>query len=143
MTEPLTASASAADRRLRERIIQRVAELPDRTSPDDWPDAMLVTAEELLDILADELAVRDAPPRGAPEGWQDIATAPKDGSRINLIGQHVGTGKWCRDDAEWDLEEGSSWPEMWRWSNVAPSHWKPLDPPPAPRSTGSHETPKC
>jgi hypothetical protein len=39
-----------------ERVIQRVAELPDRTSPDDWPDAMLVTAEELRDILESELA---------------------------------------------------------------------------------------
>lgn len=38
-----------------DRIIQRVAELPDRTSPDDWPEAMLVTSEELRDIIEDEL----------------------------------------------------------------------------------------
>lgn len=36
------------------RVIQRVAELPDRTSPDDWPEAMLVTAEELDRILVEE-----------------------------------------------------------------------------------------
>jgi hypothetical protein len=37
------------------RVLQRVAELPDRTSPDDWPEAMLVTGEELRAILLDEL----------------------------------------------------------------------------------------
>lgn len=32
-------------------IIQDVAELPDRDSPEDWPEAMLVTGEELRIIL--------------------------------------------------------------------------------------------
>ncbi|WPZ36740.1 hypothetical protein T8K17_11400 [Thalassobaculum sp. OXR-137] len=35
------------------RVVQDVAELPDRTSPDDWPDAMLVTAKELRRIVED------------------------------------------------------------------------------------------
>ncbi len=38
------------------RIIQRVAELPGRTSPDEWPEAMLVTADELERILTEELS---------------------------------------------------------------------------------------
>jgi hypothetical protein len=38
-----------------ERILQDVAELPDRTSPDGWPEAMLVTAGELAVILHDRL----------------------------------------------------------------------------------------
>jgi hypothetical protein len=49
----------------RMRIIQRVAELPDRTSPDDWPDVMLVTAEELSAILREELealVLHESPP---------------------------------------------------------------------------------
>ena len=29
------------------KLVQDVCELPDRTSPDDWPEAMLVTGEEL------------------------------------------------------------------------------------------------
>ena len=33
-----------------EAIIRDVAELPDRTSPSDWPEAMLVTADELRTI---------------------------------------------------------------------------------------------
>ncbi len=47
---------------LEARIIQRVAELPDRSSPDDWPEAMLVTSEELRGILADELNALRVPP---------------------------------------------------------------------------------
>lgn len=38
-----------------DQIIQQVAELPDRTSPDDWPEAMLVTADELRRIIVDAL----------------------------------------------------------------------------------------
>lgn len=36
-------------------ILKRVAELPDRSSPDDWPEAMLVTGKELEQILHEEL----------------------------------------------------------------------------------------
>jgi hypothetical protein len=42
-------------RALVDAVVIRVAELPDRTSPDDWPDAMLVTADELRGIVSDEL----------------------------------------------------------------------------------------
>lgn len=33
------------------RICTEVSELPDRTSPDDAPEMMLVTAQELSDIV--------------------------------------------------------------------------------------------
>lgn len=33
------------------KAVQSVAELPDRNSPTDWPDAMLVTQEELCNVL--------------------------------------------------------------------------------------------
>lgn len=36
-------------------VIQDVAELPDRTSPEYWPDAMIVTGEELEEILTNRL----------------------------------------------------------------------------------------
>lgn len=38
-------------------VIRDVAELPDRTSPDDWPEAMLVTADELRAILLARLSL--------------------------------------------------------------------------------------
>lgn len=51
-------------------VILRVSGLPDRTSPDDQPDMMLVTAEELEDIILgiwDDWPVgRGAPAEGAP-----------------------------------------------------------------------------
>jgi len=43
-------------KRFIEAVIRRVAELPDRTSPEDWPEAMLVTADELAAILEEEAA---------------------------------------------------------------------------------------
>jgi hypothetical protein len=46
--------------RLAEAIVMAVAELPDRTSPEDWPAAMLVTADELMDIVDDHLSAPQA-----------------------------------------------------------------------------------
>jgi hypothetical protein len=36
---------------LANRIVRDVAELPDRSSPDDWPEAMIVTDAELREIV--------------------------------------------------------------------------------------------
>lgn len=38
-----------------ELIIRDVAELPDRTSPEDWPEALIVTSGELEEILTQHL----------------------------------------------------------------------------------------
>lgn len=59
-------------------IIRDICELPDRTSPDDWPEAMIVTPEELTIILerhfaalTNEAAVsREAEPREAAQAAQ-------------------------------------------------------------------------
>lgn len=40
-----------------EGVIRDVAELPDRTSPEDWPEAMMVTADELRSILLARLSM--------------------------------------------------------------------------------------
>lgn len=45
------AGQSADAERVADAVCLAVAELPDRTSPDDWPDAMLVTADELRQIV--------------------------------------------------------------------------------------------
>lgn len=42
-----------------ERIIREVAELPDRTSPDDEPSLMTVRETELREILESELPPPD------------------------------------------------------------------------------------
>lgn len=48
-----------------EQIVCEVAELPDRTSPEDAPDVMLVTAEELAGIVRAALAA-------LPSGGEDV-----------------------------------------------------------------------
>lgn len=48
-------------------IIQEIAELPDRTSPVAWPEAMLVTADELRSILQAVLVSPAATRRAALE----------------------------------------------------------------------------
>jgi hypothetical protein len=40
-----------------EQVCRDVAELPDRTSPEDQPDMMLVTAEELAEIITRQLTI--------------------------------------------------------------------------------------
>lgn len=63
-----------------EQVVQIVAELPDRTSPDDWPEAMLVTADELRDIVSDAVLAApawDRPPEALDakvvRGWMTAA----------------------------------------------------------------------
>lgn len=52
---------------LAQQVVQDVAELPDRTSPDDWPEAMLVTSEELRSIVSAALR------RVQAETWEAAA----------------------------------------------------------------------
>jgi hypothetical protein len=50
--EPLYASPSTPNQDgLADLICRDVAELPDRNSPADWPEAMLVTRDELRSIV--------------------------------------------------------------------------------------------
>lgn len=41
----------ACARKLADEFVRDVCELPDRTSPEDWPEAMLITGEELHEML--------------------------------------------------------------------------------------------
>lgn len=43
-------------KKLIEQIVLDVAKLPDRNSPDNWPEAMLVTGDELSSILEHRLS---------------------------------------------------------------------------------------
>lgn len=47
-----TAAGALLDR-LAGKVIQEVSELPDRTSPEDQPEMMLVSADELRGIVRD------------------------------------------------------------------------------------------
>lgn len=54
-------------RELIDLIVRDVAELPGRSSPDDWPEAMLVTNSELRDILFSRLDGRLSVPSSQSE----------------------------------------------------------------------------
>lgn len=61
------------------KIIRDVAELPDRTSPEDWPDAMLVEPVELNDILVSHLdGLKPVVKRGLAELSKDSIDYPRD-----------------------------------------------------------------
>lgn len=51
-----TTQAVGVPRGMVESIVRNVAELPDRNSPEEWPEAMLVTADELASIVTAALA---------------------------------------------------------------------------------------
>ena len=48
-----------------DNVLRDVAELPDRNSPEDWPEAMLVTGDELRQII-----VTHAPASPDGRSWE-------------------------------------------------------------------------
>lgn len=60
-------------------ICRDVAELPDRTSPDDWPDAMLVTAEELQDIVRGRILQLEAEKAIAQTALEEVCACMLNG----------------------------------------------------------------
>lgn len=82
----------------------------------------------------------EAPAQPAPSGWRDIASAPKDGTKIWLWGKRkpevklwrwayfIGSqnGEWrsCDKEAQgWAANNGPDW---------SPTHWQPFAAPPPP-----------
>lgn len=62
-------------------VCRTVAELPDRNSPEDWPEAMLVTHDELSQIVLDAIAEWtdiSAQPMGVPPGMALVPIVPAD-----------------------------------------------------------------
>ena len=84
------------------------------------------TIRAALDNAKAALAL-PSPPQSAPEGWHDISTAPKDGSRILLFREDwmesAAVGFWHSDFHEWQPVNGSCFP--------GPTHWMLLPDPPS------------
>lgn len=59
-TRPAAPEAPSDAQDAAELIVREVAELPDRNSPEDWPEAMLVTADELRAIVIAAIAASEA-----------------------------------------------------------------------------------
>lgn len=72
--------------------------------------------------------------------WQDISTAPKDGTVILLSkGDEVHPGAWCPSEVGDDLYPWLFWHRLNAsqvkpngWQERAPTHWMPLPAPPLP-----------
>jgi hypothetical protein len=96
---------------------------------------------------------------GEAEGWRDIESAPKDGTRV-LLAPHMMTGWWEFGDDEWmvttiPLEEDRTIANDWtvlpklffclyaKQFGVEPTHWRPLAAPPvaaSPTGVGEEST---
>lgn len=78
----------------------------------------------------------------ASGGWQDISTAPKDGTAVLVAVRYTSckggireytlvqtTAYWRDWSGDWNLVDAGDYAED---TSVVPTHWKPLGPPPAP-----------
>ena len=80
-------------------FIQNVAELPDRNSPEDEPDAMIATGEELGACAIDAIDFANAAHEGAApaqaqdarDGWEGVASLPNCDDLIWLYCQDTNT----------------------------------------------------
>ena len=71
---PLIDEAMEADA-IATSVCRAVSELPDRNSPQDWPEAMLVTGDELHQIVGDSVIDRQQRNRLAePVAWRHSRT---------------------------------------------------------------------
>lgn len=64
--------------------------------------------------------------------WQDISTAPKDGTRIHLVDANypntVEIGFWSTDDKQypWVVFDVTAADRLNGWLHDGPTHWAPL-----------------
>lgn len=68
--------------------------------------------------------------------WQDISSAPKDGTTI-LGAWRIHGAKWARQPIWFrgTPDKGGRWMLSWDASDVQPTHWMPLPSPPEPTPT--------
>lgn len=87
----ITPPAASDLRELEDELCRDAAELPDRTSPDDYPDMLLLTPEELIGFLRVYGAAVRAEAESVPT-WDDERT--KLIEALQEYGDHAG---WCLD----------------------------------------------
>lgn len=126
------------------RIIKGNAEIADREAATfyrGYNAGIEGQFKKTLEIAQKALA--STPPASVPvepSGWQDISTAPKDGTRID-----VWLGDGDAEDIEFYCAKGSRRSTDWHWKSgrfrpamglqipvvtVRPTHWMPLPSPP-------------
>lgn len=107
--------------RIATSICQTVAEIPDRSSPDDQPDMMLVTADELITIVLCALE-NEAEIEPSGGGLLDIETMPMWAVGVVTDGVNAAVSQKAESDFDGhyfavDPEDALEW---------EPTHWAPL-----------------
>ena len=96
--------------------------------------ACMVLAEQIAGILSGSLVTHPSTPEGTVGVWQDIATAPKDGTRILLHPAIEVADAWSK--GHWN-DENKCWIVGGSPSGIAHTSWAPLPPAPPTTSAGS------
>jgi len=141
-------AAQPADARglVASRVLQRILDFDDRNSPEDQPDMLLVTGEELTALIVEEID-RAGQLTPAAQGWRTMESAPKSTSEdvpggkfvrgVYLLGycpEEGATPLGCIEVIWWEPNEnGGKGAWFGGGFEVKPTHWRPL---PAPPSDG-------
>lgn len=151
---PATAKVNAAEPREREararEVLHALANLIERPPLDDVvlkQDVALRAARAIRVILGERSGEVDAAGEGSSsEGWRQINSAPKDGSRVLLwLGapwSKVECARWYAPWGNWQvgvLPADPAREEMHGVGSAVPTHWRPL--PPAPVADGAAGAP--
>lgn len=93
----------------------------------------LMVSPESIDAFLEAYPPEAAPASPLPGGgWQDISTAPKDGTHVLLSeGHNVWEGRAVESYGRWGWWERNAHPTNYCGSEDYPTHWMPLPPPPA------------
>ncbi|MEJ5149004.1 hypothetical protein [Comamonas sp. MYb396] len=98
----------------------------------DEAEALLLTSD--LEAILGRIAFLEAQlsaRQAAPDGWQPIETAPRDGERILLSGPtgRISVGFYEKIDGSW----------FWPLGLAQPTHWQPLPATPGSSRTGRND----
>jgi hypothetical protein len=87
----------------------------------DADEATIASLQAELDAAREEL-------RQKGDGWQDISTAPRDGTRVLLAWDGTRVGYYLDNSKTSHPWEGWKVPSMEKWPPGKPTHWQPLPP---------------
>lgn len=117
------------------------------SGPDSFENPGVIHYDEFRSALI--AATQQSPISG--EGWQDISTAPKDGTRV------IGFTKFGVEVVKWHEWDGAEYGSRTGWIGVEqdstcypesylravatyqPTHWRPLPAPPVPSVSGGED----
>ncbi|WP_296203232.1 hypothetical protein, partial [uncultured Hyphomicrobium sp.] len=139
------------DRQLYDEEYVRQCRNNDLDVPSDCEHHIII--REALRSKIAKAAASPPPPATALAAWQDISTAPKDGTwvlclakraTVPVIASHQfstgGIGRWIDKDAS-DFsghdDPSEAWIEYWNSNSYTPTHWMPLPPRPDDRTNAS------